>query len=125
MGNGIITALPDKIDKHQCQSLLGSAFDENVWNQLSMNHGYITKEQFQAITARTDVFLTHDWGSDGQNHAFVSKINALLKRKGLITWFDDEKMQVELKFCNFKTTGIIPYFLVLFHESIYESIIDR
>jgi hypothetical protein len=94
MGNGIITALPEKIDKQQCQSMLGSVFDEKIWSEISMKRGYITKEQFQAIISRCDVFLTHDWGTDGKNHSYVAKINSLLKKKGLITWFDDEKMQV-------------------------------
>jgi hypothetical protein len=44
----------------------------------------------------TDVFLTHDWGIDSQgraNHARVSKINKGLKRRGISTWFDEEKME--------------------------------
>jgi hypothetical protein len=115
MGNGI-TALPEKIDKKKCQSLLGSAFDENIWNELSMNNEYITKEQFQATIARSDVFLTHDWGSDGKNHSFVSKINSLLKRKGLITWFDDEKMQVYIfsQSCNY-------YFIITTYHTNFFS----
>ncbi len=39
-----------------------------------------------------DVFLSHDWGVDHANHNRVSAINKELKRLGLRTWFDDEKM---------------------------------
>jgi hypothetical protein len=49
-----------------------------------------TKESF-------DAFLTHDWGvSDAlsrQNHDAVSRINDALKRKGLNTWFDSDRME--------------------------------
>ena len=44
----------------------------------------------------TDVFLTHDWGTDENgrsNHARVSVINAALKQRGYVTWFDEEKME--------------------------------
>ena len=43
----------------------------------------------------TDVFLTHDWGVDKEgrdNHARVAYINDLLKKGGITTWFDSEKM---------------------------------
>ena len=40
-----------------------------------------------------DVFLSHNWGKDEEgrdNHARVKKINALLKARGLTTWFDEQ-----------------------------------
>ena len=40
----------------------------------------------------TDCFLTHDWGEDMANHRLVSRVNAKLKEKGIVTWFDEEKM---------------------------------
>eukprot|EP01040_Poterioochromonas_malhamensis_P018482 gene18482-21595_t len=42
-----------------------------------------------------DVFLTHNWTPDElqrNNHQRVSHINSVLKRMGLITWFDEERM---------------------------------
>ena len=42
------------------------------------------------------VFLTHDWGKDAEgrdNHKRVSKINKALKERGLITWFDEDRME--------------------------------
>ena len=42
------------------------------------------------------VFLTHDWGNCDElgrnNHATVSLVNQGLKRRGLVPWFDDERM---------------------------------
>ncbi len=43
----------------------------------------------------TDCFLTHDWGVDEKersNHARVAKVNQYLKNKGLVTWFDEDRM---------------------------------
>ena len=43
-----------------------------------------------------DCFLTHDWGEDEKsrpNHDRVSEVNRLLKAQGLVTWFDEERMQ--------------------------------
>ena len=43
----------------------------------------------------TDIFLTHDWGTDEQgrnNHERVSFINDVLKKEGYITWFDSDRM---------------------------------
>ena len=43
----------------------------------------------------TDVFLTHDWGTDEKgrnNHGRVTEVNVALKAAGLTTWFDEDKM---------------------------------
>ena len=43
----------------------------------------------------TDCFLTHDWGLDEygrNNHDRVARINAYLQSRGLITWFDSDRM---------------------------------
>ena len=47
------------------------------------------------MAARTDVFLSHDWGKDEygrDNHQRVSLINDELKARGYKTWFDEEKL---------------------------------
>lgn len=47
-----------------------------------------------------DVFLTHDWGLDERNrsnHSRVSRINSELKKRGLITWFDEERMKGNIR----------------------------
>ena len=43
----------------------------------------------------TDVFLTHDWGTDENgrdNHQRVAHINDELKNMGYVTWFDADRM---------------------------------
>ena len=43
----------------------------------------------------TDVFLTHDWGTDElgrNNHERVSAVNDALKQLGYKTWFDSDRM---------------------------------
>lgn len=47
----------------------------------------------QSPRIKTDVFLTHDWGEDGKNHREVSRVNAELQKRGLVTWFDEERME--------------------------------
>jgi hypothetical protein len=48
----------------------------------------------------THVFLTHNWSDDEDgrsNHARVSRINKALQRRGFITWFDEEKMNGQIR----------------------------
>jgi hypothetical protein len=39
-----------------------------------------------------DVFLSHNWGANGVNHARVSRVNEALKLRGLKTWFDVDRL---------------------------------
>mmetsp|Transcript_16025 Transcript_16025/g.18121 ORF Transcript_16025/g.18121 Transcript_16025/m.18121 type:complete len:383 (+) Transcript_16025:136-1284(+) len=41
-----------------------------------------------------DAFLAHEWGNgpNYENHHRVASINAALKQKGVLTWFDDDRM---------------------------------
>jgi hypothetical protein len=48
----------------------------------------------------THVFLTHNWSNDEDgrnNHDRVSRINKALQRRGFITWFDEEKMDGQIR----------------------------
>eukprot|EP00053_Salpingoeca_punica_P016024 m.149461 g.149461 ORF g.149461 m.149461 type:complete len:284 (-) comp16858_c1_seq1:194-1045(-) len=43
-----------------------------------------------------DMFLTHNWGEDERgrsNHERVKRINAVLKQRGIRTWFDEDRMK--------------------------------
>ncbi len=44
----------------------------------------------------THVFLSHDWGIDDNNHHRVQQISDALRRRGLITWIDDERIINEI-----------------------------
>ena len=46
----------------------------------------------QVEESRLDVFLSHDWGSGGVNHARVARINSRLQEMGVSTWFDGDRM---------------------------------
>lgn len=39
------------------------------------------------------VFASHDWGTDGANHARVAGVVAQLRQRGLNVWFDDTHMR--------------------------------
>jgi hypothetical protein len=47
----------------------------------------------------TQCFLTHNWGPQPEyfNHKRVAAVNRLFKSWGLVTWFDDERMQGQLR----------------------------
>jgi Tfp pilus assembly major pilin PilA len=48
----------------------------------------------------THVFLTHNWSDDEDgrnNHDRVSRINKALQRKGFVTWFDEERMDGQIR----------------------------
>ena len=48
------------------------------------------------VPSHFDCFLTHNWGKDelGRvNHETVSKVNNALKANGLVTWFDEDRME--------------------------------
>mmetsp|Transcript_3545 Transcript_3545/g.5029 ORF Transcript_3545/g.5029 Transcript_3545/m.5029 type:complete len:333 (-) Transcript_3545:479-1477(-) len=51
------------------------------------------EELFDVLSLKTDVFLSHDWGVGHANHNRVAEINSALQAKGLITWFDEEKIE--------------------------------
>jgi hypothetical protein len=46
----------------------------------------------------TDCFLSHNWGHDKNNHYLVAKINNELIKRGLNTWFDENKIEGNIRF---------------------------
>ncbi|KAF0685616.1 Aste57867_22545 [Aphanomyces stellatus] len=98
MGGAVsVGQVPDTCTKEECQARYGDLFNESVWQQHAIN-GSMTREALtKAFADLTDVFLTHDWGTDGSTHKKVSTINKLLKARGITTWFDEEKMEGNVK----------------------------
>jgi hypothetical protein len=43
-----------------------------------------------------DIFLTHNWGADGNNHQRVSRIHRSLRRQSVSCWFDEERMSGDI-----------------------------
>jgi hypothetical protein len=43
-------------------------------------------------TIQTDCFLSHNWGENKTNHQVVSNINVALKKRGISTWLDENKI---------------------------------
>ena len=77
------------------------------------------------MSARTDVFLSHDWGKDEygrDNHQRVSLINDELKARGYITWFDKEKLagniDVEMAQGIEQTEGVIAFITRRYYEKV-------
>ncbi|KAF0685614.1 Aste57867_22543 [Aphanomyces stellatus] len=92
-----VDQLPDTCSKEECQTRYGDLFNETEWQKYAVN-GTMTRDTLaNAFADLTDAFLTHDWGTDGSTHKKVSTINKLLKARGITTWFDEEKMEGNVK----------------------------
>jgi len=93
--------LPDTpyLTEDVCRSVLGDLFSKTAFDRHKGEDGTISRANVLLLLSQTDVFLTHDWGRElGQdNHARVSQVNRALQDKGLVTWFDDEQMQGNIK----------------------------
>ena len=88
---------PPMLTLSMCQELAGDLFDEDLFHSVCFGQSSIAKNIFlSAIDDRTDVFLTHDWGTvDGvDNHARVAMVNRALQDRGLLTWFDEDKVHL-------------------------------
>ena len=71
------------------------------------------EEIIKELDNKFDLFLTHNWGPapEHPNHKVVAKLNNFLKSKGIRTWFDDERMENDVK--DQMTSGIDNSRLVL------------
>ena len=49
-------------------------------------------------TIQTDCFLSHNWGEKHKNHEMVSEVNMALKKRGLNTWFDENKIDGNIRY---------------------------
>lgn len=76
---------------------------------------------------RTHVFLTHNWSNDKKgrnNHERVSQINEALKSRGIVTWFDNDRMKGDIR--DAMTSGIDNTMCVLvFITSTYRNKVNN
>jgi len=47
---------------------------------------------------QSDCFLSHNWGDKNINHQRVHKINTELQKRGLNTWFDENKIDGNIRY---------------------------
>ena len=47
---------------------------------------------------KTDCFLSHNWGDNNLNHKKIATINSALQKRGLVTWFDENEMEGNIRF---------------------------
>ena len=47
---------------------------------------------------QTDCFLSHNWGENHKNHNIVLLINEAIQKRGLNTWFDENKIDGNIRY---------------------------
>ena len=47
---------------------------------------------------QSDCFISHNWGEKHMNHQRVQKINTALQKRGLNTWFDENKLDGNIRY---------------------------
>ena len=62
------------------------------------NTNLSTASSSSSSSIKTDCFLSHNWGDQNKNHAFVKKVNLELQNRGLKTWFDENQMDGNIRF---------------------------
>ena len=101
MGAGASTAVPHEINHDAFNNLTDGMLSDSMWNSLRPQDGKIGKEKFLGFLGDlTDVFFTHDWNMDElkrNNHTRASKMNKAIQQQGFKTWFDEEKMEGQIK----------------------------
>ena len=50
------------------------------------------------LSKKTDCFLSHNWGENNSNHKKISLINKALQKRGLITWFDENNIEGNIRY---------------------------
>ena len=96
------SSIPEKIDLEVFKEVLKDAqflpdyeYDpKDVFDKLSDDDGVYLKSEFMKLRNASDVYLAHDWGydADGKStHDRVKYFNSECKKKGLITWMDEER----------------------------------
>jgi len=74
----------------------------SVWKEkvkiptLPANSASCSSAPALTVGKKTHVFLSHDWGIDGNNHRRVRQVSEALKSRGLVTWIDEERLVNEI-----------------------------
>eukprot|EP01042_Synura_sphagnicola_P027411 gene27411-35397_t len=74
----------------------------SVWKEkvkiptLPANSASCSSAPALTVGKKTHVFLSHDWGIDGNNHHRVKQVSEALKSRGLVTWIDEERLVNEI-----------------------------
>ena len=67
---------------------------KDVFDKLSDDDGVYSKSELMKLRTASDVYFAHDWGydADGRStHDRVKYLNSECKKKGMITWLDEER----------------------------------
>eukprot|EP01036_Dinobryon_divergens_P023345 gene23345-31679_t len=94
MGGGIST-IPMQIDKETFRKISGGSFNDEIFDANSVA-GIMTREKLIELSSVTDCYLSYESGKDSYGRPIddrVARINQYLRSKGLMTFFDDNKIK--------------------------------
>jgi len=97
----------DKIDFATFKGLMNQSKDkifkdevlQRVFKAYSDGDGKMSQFSIAKLSEKTDIYISHDWGFDdvGRDHReYASKFNQSLKDQGYITWFDADRLKIEI-----------------------------
>jgi endonuclease YncB( thermonuclease family) len=72
--------------------------DNFILPSLMMNDQNRPNTTSTSSIIHTHCFLSHNWGENKTNHENVKNINDALKKRGLNTWFDESKIDGNVRF---------------------------
>ena len=78
-------------------SISPKIFDNFILPEIKYSEKRPTSVSSSSII-QTDCFLSHNWGEKHYNHEKVKKVNDALKKRGLNTWFDESKLNGNIRF---------------------------
>lgn len=106
--------MPDTMNEDQLLEAAGPVYGPALYEKFKDANGMVAKDQLIAISEKTDVFLSYDWGTDEEgrdNHDRIARINDALQAAGLVTWFDKECVGGDIVRNSIENASVIAVFL--------------
>lgn len=80
------------------ESILESSLSPQKIDNFVLPPIMIYRPNTASTSLETDCFLSHNWGEKQLNHEKVKKINVALKQRGMQTWFDENKIDGNIRY---------------------------
>jgi len=98
----IKSILPNIISTSIIDILLESSSSKKIENNFILPKLSNDENRLNSFSSSSNIqshcFLSHNWGEKNKNHEIVKKTNIALKKRGLNTWFDENKIDGNIRF---------------------------